>query len=134
MQLKSLSLQHLVQTLLWCSHDTNSSDFLDKNFTIHDVDKSCLSKLELEFADFIKKSTELIELKLGGECLLLDDFCLRSRPEFPLEHDYILTRNHYGAGFWDGDWDSKVSRILTDVSQALPEIEAYVGDDNLIHF
>ena len=51
-----------------------------------------------------------------------------------MEHDYILTRNHHGAGFWDGDWDKSVGEIFTTAAHLHPEIEAYVGDDNLIYF
>lgn len=31
-------------------------------------------------------------------------------------HDFHLTRNHHGAGFWDGDWADDVGKRLTDVA------------------
>lgn len=31
-------------------------------------------------------------------------------------HDFWLTRNRHGAGFWDGDWPVHSAKILTDAS------------------
>jgi hypothetical protein len=43
-------------------------------------------------------------------------------------HDFWLTRNHHGAGFWDGDLPEDLGRRLTDAAQAFGECNAYVGD------
>ena len=32
-------------------------------------------------------------------------------------HDFWLTRNGHGAGFWDGDWDEDFSKIACDVCE-----------------
>ena len=47
--------------------------------------------------------------------------------------DFWLTRNHHGAGFWDGDWPVEVGKRLTDASHAFGEVDLYVGDDGKIH-
>jgi hypothetical protein len=42
-------------------------------------------------------------------------------------HDYWLTRNHHGAGFWDrglGD----IGQYLTDMAHAAGSIDLYVSD------
>ncbi len=39
-------------------------------------------------------------------------------------HDFALTRNGHGAGFWDGDWPV-YGNMLTKVSKAFGEI--YIG-------
>lgn len=46
-------------------------------------------------------------------------------------HDFTLTRNGHGAGFWDrglGD----VGDALTDLCKPFGEVSAYVGDDGKI--
>jgi hypothetical protein len=48
-------------------------------------------------------------------------------------HDFWLTRNGHGAGFWDGDWPDEVGRQLTDASKAWGSCDLYVGDDGYIH-
>ena len=47
-------------------------------------------------------------------------------------HDFWLTRNGHGTGFWDGDWPVHGDK-LTQLAQAYGEIDVYEGDDGLIH-
>jgi hypothetical protein len=48
-------------------------------------------------------------------------------------HDFWLTRNGHGAGFWDGDWPAAAGERLTAACKRFPEVDAYVGDDGLIY-
>ena len=47
-------------------------------------------------------------------------------------HDFILTRNGHGAGFWDGDWSEPIATKLTDLCKKFGEIEVYLSDNNLL--
>ena len=53
-------------------------------------------------------------------------------PHTMLAHDFALTRNHHGAGFWDGDWAEPWGKILTDLAHQWPETELYLSDDGLV--
>lgn len=48
-------------------------------------------------------------------------------------HDFALTRNHHGAGYWDGDIPKDLGDRLTAASHAAGPAEAYIGDDGLIN-
>lgn len=52
-------------------------------------------------------------------------------------HDFWLTRNHHGAGFWDGDWDgengTEYGETLTTISHEFKEIDLYIGDNGRIY-
>jgi hypothetical protein len=49
-------------------------------------------------------------------------------------HDFILTRNHHGAGFWDaGRWHSPWGERLTNLCREFGEIELYLGDDGMVY-
>lgn len=48
-------------------------------------------------------------------------------------HDFWLTRNGHGAGFWDGRWRGPVGDVLDKASKAFGEIDLYVGDDHKLH-
>ena len=48
-------------------------------------------------------------------------------------HDFWLTRNGHGAGFWDGDWPEEIGERLTEASKAYGEVDLYVGDDGMIY-
>lgn len=49
-------------------------------------------------------------------------------------HDFWLTRNHHGAGFWDGDYPKETGERLTVASHAFGELTLYVGDDGSLYF
>lgn len=47
-------------------------------------------------------------------------------------HDFWLTRNHHGAGFWDrGHGD--IGRKLTEAAHVYGEVSLYTGDDGKVH-
>lgn len=64
-------------------------------------------------------------------------------------HDFWLTRNGHGAGFWDGDWPmvyvqagedhpmtdqyDTFGEFLTAMARPYGEFNLYIGDDGLIH-
>lgn len=48
-------------------------------------------------------------------------------------HDFWLTRNGVGAGFWDGDWPTELGEKLTTLSKSFGECSLYNGDDGLIY-
>jgi hypothetical protein len=48
-------------------------------------------------------------------------------------HDFWLTRNGHGAGFWDGDWPEPHATALDCLSKRMGEIGAYLGDDGLVY-
>ena len=47
-------------------------------------------------------------------------------------HDFWLTRNEHGAGFWDGDWPL-TGDSLTALSKAFGSCELYAGDDGKLY-
>jgi hypothetical protein len=64
----------------------------------------------------------------------LDDQVLRSfPPDSHIPHDFWLTRNHHGAGFWDGDYPKVIGVALTELAHSFGECDLYVGDDGKIH-
>lgn len=54
-------------------------------------------------------------------------------------HDFALTRNFHGTGFWDrfsarDDFEgSHIGNHLTHASQLLGEVDLIIGDDGQIH-
>jgi len=46
-------------------------------------------------------------------------------------HDFWLTRNHHGTGFWDRGLTH--GKQLTDVAHTFPEVSVYLGDDGLLY-
>lgn len=49
-------------------------------------------------------------------------------------HDFSLTRNRHGSGFWDHDyWADEVGKALTDAAHSYGEFNLYFGDDGKIY-
>ena len=48
-------------------------------------------------------------------------------------HDFWLTRNGHGAGFWDRGYPEVLGRKLTDAAHAYGESNLYVGDDGRLY-
>lgn len=44
-------------------------------------------------------------------------------------HDWILTRNRHGCGFWEPEWDLPWREVLTALAHRQGELEVYLGDD-----
>jgi len=53
--------------------------------------------------------------------------------EVEAAHDFWLTRNHHGAGFWDGDWEEPACSILDALSEEFGEACVYQGDDGFLY-
>jgi hypothetical protein len=47
-------------------------------------------------------------------------------------HDFWLTRNGHGAGFWDRQL-GELGQQLTDASKAYSGLDLYLGDDSLVY-
>jgi hypothetical protein len=125
--------QALAETILYTECDDDGTP-LDRNYSIADFDEKSLETLYREFQEFVQVVEKQITEKVGDSWDCIDDFYDLMQPsENQTEYDYILTRNRHGAGFWDGDWASEVSQILTDAAHDQSDICAYVGDDGKIY-
>lgn len=122
----------LAETLL-CSEMDENDQPLDSNYTIQDFDEDSLNRLYIKFEKFKERAITLISEKNQEECGDLEDFHLQIYPHDPVEHDFILTANRHGAGFWDGDWSAVVSEILTAAAHSAGEINVYIGDDKQLY-
>jgi hypothetical protein len=49
-------------------------------------------------------------------------------------HDFWLTRQGHGCGFWDGDWPEAAGERLAAASKQFGELYPCVGDDGRIYF
>ena len=123
----------LAETVLFSDQDHYGVP-LDANYFIKDFEEESLKKLYSEYQQFLSIVEEKITEKIGDRWDCIDDFYDLHQPApNQTEYDYILTRNRHGAGFWDGDWSSEVSQILTEAAQSQSEFTACVDDDGRIY-
>jgi len=114
-------LRGYLTAALWCStdeSDESGGEPMDENYDIDDIDQESIVEAKKDINKFIDKAGDL-----------LDDV----DPE-KAGHDFWLTRNGHGAGFWDGDYPEDIGEKLTDISHKFGEKWPYVGDDGKIYF
>ena len=114
------ALKQYLGSALWSSTD-DEDEPLDTNYSIRDIDKSVLNQAKKDLNKFWKQAGDL----------------LKGEDETDIAHDFWLTRNGHGAGFWDrkynNDEDGTKGDTLTKIAEKFGEINLYVGDDGKIY-
>jgi hypothetical protein len=105
---------------LWSStdeSDDSGGEPLDKNYSIEDIAPETLASLLKDCDDFSEANAELLA---------------RAGDDEQNGHDFWLTRNGHGAGFWDRGYGA-VGDKLSDACKPYGSVDLYVGDDGMIH-
>lgn len=109
------------ETALWSSTD-DEGEPLDNNFDIGDLDLDTKNRMFRDADDFQTRNEELLS----------DAYINDGASEADAGHNFWLTRNGHGAGFWDGDYP-ETGDELSAASEKFGEFNLYVGDDEQIY-
>jgi hypothetical protein len=109
--------QHYVICALWSSTDDNG-DPLDDNRDADEVAPETLAAMRSDVEDFVNANRE--------------DLLASGQSDEQIGHDFWLTRNGHGAGFWDRGLGA-VGDKLSDACKPYGEVYLYVGDDGKIY-
>lgn len=122
-----------IRTALWSSNDESDESGgqpLDRNYGPEDIAPETLAKMAADCERFQAENAETLSAAIEtGEVVCGPDFDEMGRAG----HDFWLTRNHHGAGFWDGDWPEPYATRLTDAAKAFRTVDLEVGDDGKIY-
>ena len=107
-----------IEASLWSSADNSDKGGrpLDDNYSVKDIAPETLESIVQDCKAFQESHAD----DIGGDLEQAG-------------HDFALTRNRHGAGFWDGDWDDDVGARLTEASHGFGCIDLYIGDDGFIY-
>lgn len=106
-------------TALWSSADLDGNP-LDDKYDLRDISTQAKLQADKDIDAFI---TEIEKQGLDTS----------EHDVSQLMHDFWLTRNGHGAGFWDGDYEEELGEKLTAICKKMGSIDLYVGDDNKIY-
>lgn len=111
-----------LEAALWSSSSGEHENFDD--FEFEDIHPKCLAQAIADCESFKAQA---------GDLILDEDNYAGSRPsQTMLEqagHDFWLTRNHHGVGFWeDGDWADSVRDPLTKLAHSFREVNVTEED------
>lgn len=121
-------LEQYIATALWSSHDDapeGDGPMLDENYEASDLSDEARESMRADLVAFVESAPPLA-LEYWRETLGAGQ----------VGHDFWLTRNGHGAGFWDrfaNGTGSIYGRALTDLSRPYGESNLYVGDDGQLH-
>lgn len=116
-----------IGALLWSTSGGNY-DFLDQHFGPEDFSDELSERIDAECKAFFE----------GNKGYIDDVYFIGRRSgdtsvEAMAGHDFALTRNGHGAGFWDGSWTYEVGILMTAASDLAGPLEVYVGDDGKLY-
>lgn len=115
-----------IETALWSSTDETDTP-LDSQYGIEDLSEECLKQMQEDCKAFQESNAQwlvpehMMVSNHSGTALIRGG------------HDFWLTRNGHGAGFWDGDWSVEAHLAMTQCSKAYGSVDLYVGDDGKIY-
>jgi hypothetical protein len=119
-----------IDCLIWQATDDEGTSLDDLGADVSMIDTGDLKSIWGECYSFFQQT----------EHLITDDNYASRLPSdvdsvFEIAgHDYCLTRNGHGAGFWDGDWSNDIGEILSAFANEHPAIYVdYEGEGSPIH-
>lgn len=109
-------------TALWSSTDDDGTP-LEQNFGLGDLSPEVIQEAAEDCADFQQANAELLEKAYEQR---------ESYDNSSAGHDFWLTRNRHGAGFWDRGL-GETGKALTDAAHVYGEANLDAGDDGMIY-
>ncbi len=119
-----------IEAALWSSNDESDESGgrpMDENYGLSDIHPDTLARMNEDCRKFQEECIEWITWDN------LVYFPHRYTTHEKAGHDFWLTRNGHGAGFWDGDWKEDADKAMTAASKRFGNVDLYVGDDGMIH-
>jgi hypothetical protein len=113
-------LRQYLETMLWSTNDNSDEsggDPLDKNYGISDISDELLASSIKDCNAFIKMAGEKLDQAGDDE---------------QNGHDFWLTRNGHGAGFWDRGY-GPVGDELSRMAKTFGGYDPHVGDNGKIY-
>ncbi|HEU5116862.1 MAG TPA: hypothetical protein VFT74_09330 [Isosphaeraceae bacterium] len=129
-------LSGYLEAALWSTTD-DEGEPLDKDFGPESLAPETLAKMRTDCINFL-------EHRLGGRLIeIAERLEAEGHWSLPTDancsvleyagHDFWLTRNGHGCGYWDGDWPRGIAEGLDKLAGDFGDYDLYVGDDGLIY-
>ena len=123
-----------ITTALWAetdNSDESGGEPLEHNYDVTDIAPEAMESIIADCTKFQEQAADLLDAAstagdypVSPDSLNVDD---------QAGHDFWLTRNGHGAGFWDGDWPTSGIE-LTRLSHTFGPAYIYIGDDEDLHY
>jgi hypothetical protein len=116
-----------ITAALWSSTDDDGEP-LDKGRDAEDIAPETLARMRVDCEAFMTANADDLAAYTRHT-----DYGMRWPTAELAGHDFWLTRNRHGAGFWDRGLPKELGERLTQAAQAMGECDLYIGDDGKVH-
>jgi len=129
MMLADQTIDQLLETALWQAgpDEDGTGEPYDWNYSVSDFEPDSRSDFIAQFRAFVNANPVTIDAYMAHTARGMDD----------VAHDYVLTRNGHGTGFWDRCYCGKdrcyAGDTLTTAVKAEGEFTVYSGDDGRLY-
>lgn len=117
---------------LWTSNDETTDtggEPMDANYDITDIAPQCVAGARATCLEFMTANYPDLLKYAASRKINVGEGTIWEHAG----HDFWLTRNGHGVGFWDRDLGELGDR-LSDASKAHKEIDLYLGEDGKLYF
>jgi len=130
--------KHYLIALLWTMPGDDDNENPGDNIDLADLPAETVNKAKADATSFVALCGSLFDQAM--ECF---DDGYGQHPDAgsaaaAFGHDFALTRNHHGVGFWDRESEGLpqfLGDALTRVCQKhFSEADLYIGDDGKVNF
>lgn len=119
-----MKLEQFTQAYIEALYFTDTGD-IDQPSRDCDLAPETLLDIAAECRSFWRRYGRYIESKPCKQAFL--------NPVVQAGHDFHMTRNGHGVGFWEDEWPKPYRDLLTAGAQGYGPFEVYQGDDELIY-
>jgi hypothetical protein len=117
-----------MECALWASTDGEEGN-LDDRYITDDIEGELRSKMRTDCGDFFGSAGDALGVVINR---------LKDASYGGIGHDFWLTRNRHGTGFWDRYSGPDLTLVaalkhLSDLSHNFGEYTIYVGDDGKLY-
>ena len=115
-------LDAYIECALWSSTNMDTEKPLDDDYGVGDIADEALTRMAIECEDFQQLA----------EPVLAEAYQQPGYGPAQAGHDFWLTRNRHGAGFWDRGL-GETGEKLTQMAKWAGPVDLYVGDDGKVY-
>lgn len=111
-------LNAYLEAALWSTTDWDSGEPLDENHSVFDVSEEVREQSRKDCIEFAEMAGDLLNYVDSDQA----------------GHDFWLTRNGHGAGFWDRDYPEDapedIGGKLTEIAKSFREVDLFANEED----
>ena len=135
-QIETITKHYLI-TLLWTMPGDDDNENPGDSIALCDLSPETIENARHEVKLFVAACGPLFDMAMVCYNDGYGQHPDAGSAEAAFGHDFALTRNGHGCGFWDRDNEGLprvLGEALTKACGAFPPVDLYVGDDGKAYF